>query len=278
MRKQWIIVFCILLTGISFRGKAQGCLKKGFPEKKNQLIYDSADMLSGSEEQLLETKLRNYNDTTGTQIIVLTVRTSYCDLALAATELGHVWGVGQEKEDNGIVILVDKNNRQLFIATGYGIEGYIPDAYAKRIVENILKPNFRNERYYNGLDKATDVMFNMLAGLYVAPEEEPSGDEGIPGWLIFLIIVIILILLMNSRRRKQYEYYRGGKRTYDGDWGQNSGDWGDFKRGGGVFRIPTGGGWGGGSGGGWGGGSSGGGGFGGFGGGGFGGGGAGGSW
>jgi len=278
MKRSLIVSICLLLVSISFLGNAQGCLKKGFPEKKNKLIYDQAGMLSSGEVSQLESKLRNYNDTTGTQIIVVTVLSSYCDLALAATELGHEWGVGGEEDDNGIVILIDKNNRDLFIATGYGVEGYIPDAYAKRIIENVIKPNFRNGNYFTGLNSATDVMMEMMSGIYDAPAAFTDDSSGIPGWLILLVIFIILLILLNSGKRKQYDYSRKGKRVYDRGWGHSGTDWGDFRTGGGIFGSGSSGGWGGGSSsGGWGGGSSGGG-FGGFGGGGFGGGGAGGSW
>ncbi|MBX2846315.1 MAG: TPM domain-containing protein [Saprospiraceae bacterium] len=263
----------ILFIALAFASKAQGCIEN-FPSKQERLVYDNADMLNAGQANQLESKLRQYSDTTGTQIVLITVARSRCKLSMAATELGHEWGVGQEQEDNGIVIAIARDDREIFIATGYGIEGYIPDAYAKRIIENIIKPNFRNGYYYDGLDKATDVMFDMLSGQYTASQTENPNEDGIPGWVIALLIILILFIIINSRRRKQYEYYRGGRRVYDGGWGHTGGDWGDFKTGGGVFRIPSGGGWSGGGGGG----GFGGGGFGGFGGGGFGGGGAGGSW
>jgi len=100
-------------------------------------------------------------------------------------------------------------------------------------------------------------------------------EEGIPIWVIILVVLIIFWLISRNNRRggKQVDYNRHGRDIFDENWGQNNGNWGDFRRGGGVFIPPRGGGFGGGSGG-----FGGGGGFGGFGGGGFGGGGAGGSW
>ena len=241
------------------------------PQKGNKLVYDLAEMLDAGEESQLETKLTNYADTTGSQIAIVMVDQVFCDMSLTAIDLGHEWGIGQEAEDNGVVFLIAKEDREIFIATGYGVEGYVPDVYVNRIIKNVIRPNFREYNYYEGLDESTDIIISLLSGTYVAPEEPAVEDGGIPLWLIFLIILILLsIIRRNNGGGNQYDYDRNGRWILDDDWGKSNGNWGDFKRGRGVF-IPGGGF--GGSGG-----SFGGGGFGGFGGGGFGGGGAGGSW
>ncbi len=247
------VVFALILNFCSLN-----LLRAGFPEKPNppRLVNDFAGMLSGSENQALEDKLVAYDDSTSTQITIVTINTlDGMDKAQYATELGEKWGIGRAKEDNGVLILVAKEERQIFIATGRGVEEYLPDAICKRIVENVIKPNFKAGDYYSGLNSATDEMIARLSGTFV--NNDSDEKDGIPLWIIILIIFFIFFVMPFIFRSK------GGGTTYGGR--------GYRSYGGGPF-------WGGGTGGWGGGGSSSGGGFGGFGGGSFGGGGAGGSW
>ncbi len=274
MKQISILLLLALLNTVCY-GNTDECFDQPITNTNNKLIYDQAGMLSGTERSRLEQKLRTYNDTTSVQISIVTVPKIYCSISYAAIELGDDWGIGQKDTENGVLVLVARDDRQLFIATGYGAQVQITDVLAKRIIENVITPSFRNGYYYDGLNKGTDIIMELMAGEYEAIEyEQPNGD-GIPLWVIILIILIIFWLISrnNRRRGKQVDYNRSGKWIFDEDWGRNDGTWGDFRRGGGVFIPPRGGGFGGSRGGGFGGG-----GFGGFGGGGFGGGGAGGSW
>lgn len=236
-----------------------GSIAQSFPEKPNppRLVNDFAGMISGSENQALEDKLVAYDDSTSTQITIVTINTlDGMDKAQYATELGEKWGIGRAKEDNGVLILVAKEERQIFIATGRGVEEYLPDAICKRIIENIIKPNFKAGDYYSGLDRATDEMVARLSGTFVNTNNDEK--DGIPFWVVLLIIFVIFFVLPFIFRNKGGDGTTYGGRGYR-SWGSGPVIWG----GGGSS---------------WGGGSRGGGGFGGFGGGSFGGGGAGGSW
>lgn len=230
-------------------------------------VTDRAGLLSDSEEQALAQKLRAYEDTTSTQIVIVTLE-SLDGVAPVdyATELGRTWGVGQQGQDNGIVILVSRDDREVFIAPGYGLEGAIPDAIASRIVRNTLVPNFRQGNFYGGLSDASDQLIAAAAGEFEAvAQRRPSGSRGggrLPTANIFILMIIAYFVLSSARR--------GGGGGKDGGRRYRRG-----RRG--PPLIIWGGGFGGGSGGF---GGGGGGGFGGFGGGGgsFGGGGAGGGW
>lgn len=186
-----------------------------------------------------------------------------------AFELGEKWGVGQAEEDNGIVILIAPNERKAFIATGYGAEGAIPDAYAKRIVEDLMIPQFRTGKYFTGITKAVEQLAAYLRGEFAFNPKAKS--DPMVGFFVVLLLFVSLFFLFayfaSKSKSKGYTYSGKGVKPF------NSGNkpmWG-----GGTWTTGSGGF---GSGGGFGGGSSGGGGFGGFGGGSFGGGGAGGSW
>ncbi|MCX2740711.1 TPM domain-containing protein [Pontibacter anaerobius] len=258
-----LLYFCLL----SIAGFGQD---DDFPPRPTppRLVNDMADMLSPDEEQALEQKLVNYNDTTSTQIAIVTLTSiGGYDPNQYAAELGERWGVGSKENDNGLIILVAKNERKVAIQTGYGMEAYIPDALAKRITERTLKPAFGQGEYYTGLDQATNLIISLASGAYQAdPSQTGEGGEGGPS-LFFIIIIVLLVVFILSRRGGGGGG-RGGRR-YARTFGGPvivPGGFGTFRSGGGIF---------GGGGGGFGGG---GGGFGGFGGGSFGGGGASSSW
>ncbi|MCF6170493.1 MAG: TPM domain-containing protein [Bacteroidales bacterium] len=242
-----------------------------------RLVNDMADLLSQKQEEALEYKLRYFNDTTSNQIVVLTVKSiDGNDPAFYAYEVGEKWKVGQREFDNGIVILIkpkygNSDRGQAYIAIGYGLEPAIPDAIAKRIMENEMIPEFRNNNYYKGINKAADVLMAMASGEISAKGyNKQTKSSPIFAFLPFIIFIIIFLLIRGSRSSA---YSVGGKRGRISPWtalwlgsalgGSHSGSWGNFSGGSGGF---------GGGGGGFGGG------FGGFGGGSFGGGGAGGSW
>ncbi|WP_439880650.1 TPM domain-containing protein [Pontibacter sp. MBLB2868] len=235
-----------------------------FPPKPNppRLVNDLADMLTAKEEAALEQKLTNYSDTTSTQIAIVTITSiGGYDPNQYAAELGQLWGVGTGKYDNGLIILVAKDERKVAIQTGYGMEEYVPDALAKRITERTLKPAFAQGEFYQGLDKATSLIIDLASGAYQADPEAMGEDEKGPS-LFFIIIIVILVVIVLSRMGGGGG--RGGRRGYSRTFGGPvivPGGFGTFRSGGGMF-----------------GGGGGGGGFGGFGGGGFGGGGASSSW
>ncbi|WP_373511064.1 YgcG family protein [Persicitalea sp.] len=259
MKKQHFLLFLLLLTGLSVR--AQDIPPRPSPPK---LVNDLANQLNATEEAQLEQKLVAYNDSTSTQItLVIVPSVEPYAIADYAFQLGREWGVGQEGKDNGIVLLWAPDDRKVFIATGYGMEGAIPDAIAKRIVSQVIIPEFKNKMYYRGLDRGVDAIIRYASGEYQA-DPRAASEEGFPGGFAIIIFLIILFLIMRNRGGGGG---RGGKRFRSGrgpvffpysthsGWGSSSGNWG----GGGGF-------------------GGGGGGFGGFGGGSFGGGGAGGSY
>ncbi len=238
----------------------------GIPERPDppRLVNDFAQILSPDQLQSLESKLVAFNDSTTVQITVVIIPTlDGYDKSDYAQQLGQKWGVGGSKFDNGFVVLIKpktaSENGEAFIATGYGVEQFVPDATAFDVVNNEMIPFFKQNDYYGGINAAADALMKFVSGEYKAESYGKSSKEG--SSVITIIIIIIVIIFLFSRNNKN-------NRTIN-----RSGT------GGAVFFpwMMGGGGFGGGrSGGGFGGGGSGG--FGGFGGGSFGGGGAGGSW
>ncbi len=221
------------------------------PKTPNRLVVDNADVLSSAEESRLERKLRSYNDTTSTQIVILTIESlEGDDIFDFSQRVGETWGIGQKGKDNGLLITLAEKDRKIWIHTGYGLEGALPDALVKRIIDLEITPQFKKGSYYRGLDAGTNAMFQALAGEYKGTPQRPKKNY-LPVIIVILGIVVMSFVPGWLGLRPRTGYSRRGSTYYGGGY------------------------WGGGSSGGFGGG---GGGFGGFGGGSFGGGGAGGSW
>lgn len=242
-----------------------------FPEPMTpkRMVNDYVGILSTSESQALEQKLRTYNDSTTIEIAIVIVDTLYgYEVSDYAFKLGDKWGIGKKSTSNGVLILVSMNDRKMFIATGRGMEGAIPDIIAGRIYRNEMAPEFKKGNYYIGLSKAADAIIAASRNEYKAshPPQSGEGNGDIVGMGFVFMIIVLLILIFASNKRG------GGGGTYVSRHGADiitGAILSDLLRGG-----SSGGGWSSGSGSSWGGG----GGFGGFGGGSFGGGGAGGSW
>lgn len=247
------------------------------PEKPNKQtsVYDYIGLLSPLQKQRLEDKLVKYSDTTSTQIVVAVIKSTEGEnISYLATNWAHKWGVGQEKEDNGVFMLLAKDDRKITISTGYGVEHLLTDYTSRQIIEHTIVPHFKQGKFYEGLNAGSDAIFKVLNGEYKGTRKNDTGFD--PSFLIFIIILVVFFIIISSGNRNN----RGGKRRYRDDIDSRSlletiilsnagrGTYGD----GGIFG-------GGSSGGGFGGGGFGSGGFGGgFGGGGFGGGGATGGW
>jgi uncharacterized protein len=258
-------LFTILFIIQALVGLAQNIPARPSPPR---LVNDYTHTLTQDQQYTLEQKLVAYDDSTSNQVVVVIVATTNdYDPADYATKLGRAWGVGNKTTNNGVVLLIAKDDRKVFISPGYGLEGALPDITCKSIIDNVITPNFKQEDFYRGIDLGTTAIVKAAAGEYKAPEgyRKQKGRGG-GGSIIGIIIIIFIILMLVGRG--------GGGRGGGGMFSRRG--YGGFVEGAILGSLLSGGGRGGG---GWGGGGdSGGGGFGGFGGGSFGGGGSGGSW
>ena len=258
-------------------GHAQLAGQECFPKKENKLVYDAANILNDGEESMLETMLVSFADSSSNQITVVIVP-DLCgmDKSQFAIELGELWGVGQAKEDNGIVMLVKpktvESKGEIFIAVGRGLEGAIPDITTKQIIDNECIPSFKNEAYYKGIEAGAVVLMQLARGEYdsdsYASKHTKRKKKGGLGIVLLGLLIVAFVFIAKAAQTKRY-----AQTNQIGFWAawallnaasrSHRGYYNNFSSGRGGF-----GGFGGGGGGG----------FGGFGGGGFGGGGAGGSW
>ncbi len=235
--------------------------------KPPRLVNDlTGNFLSPQERNQLESTLEQFARETSTQIAIAIVPDLHgYDPSDYAQRLAEQWGIGQKDKNNGMLILVKPKTAagkgKVFIATGYGVEGAVPDAIAKRIVEAEIIPEFKKGNYYAGLNKAVTRLMELTRGEYTAEEyaRRISKKENDDILAFFVSLLFLFFIFFGGHRRRRHAtmgrnvpfwtlFFLGGA-------GRSGGSFSDFSSGSGGF-----------------------GGFGGFGGGSFGGGGAGGSW
>ncbi len=238
-------------------------------------VYDQANLLNDTEEQMLNQKLIKFADSTSTEIEVIIIPTTGGeDVNYLATMYGEKWGIGEKEQDNGIVFLIATEDRVMSIQQGRGVERYLTASVAGQIIDYIVTPNFKQGLYYDGINRGTTAVMEAVQGKFKPVIDTNSGEGGLSIFqllLIAFVIMLILSFLFRNRGGGNGNYddddddvilSRRGRRTYPGGFFPFPGGFGGGSFGGGGF-----------------GGGSGGGGFGGFGGGGsFGGGGASGGW
>jgi uncharacterized protein len=266
--KTTALIFLFLLVFSAGMGIAQDIPERPVPPR---LVNDFAGVLSPAEAEQLEQQLVAFNDSTSTQITLVTVKSlnGYAPDDFTY-RIGEKWGVGQKGKNNGIVVMVKPkygNERgEAFIASGYGLEGVVPDAICRRIVDNEMIPEFKKGNYFTGIKAATTTLMQLTTGEFTAEEYKKQTESSPFALLIPLVIIAVIFFLIRGSNARSHSV---GKSipfwtafwllgSMGGHRGGGS-NWSNFSSGSGPF-------------------GGGGGGFGGFGGGSFGGGGAGGSW
>ncbi len=208
-------------------------------------VHDYSGWLNEQEKAFLEAKLRRYDDTTSTQIVVM-IRPDIGDYDRSsyAFELGNRWGIGRKSKNNGVVVLIvtEPPQRGVFIATGYGAEGALPDITAGRIARNLMIPKFKEGRYFEGINAGIDAIMAALSGEFQA--DEAQEEVHIPLWVLLIILMLFLLLMHHFRHGKWYtgagpvhRYPAGGYRgsSWGGSWGGGSWSGGGSSFGGGSF-------------------------------------------
>jgi uncharacterized protein len=213
---RWLSLCLGLL--LPLMGQAQQGDANLFPPKPNPAVFvhDYSGWLAPQERAALEQKLRAYNDSTSTQVVVM-IRPDIGDYDKSsyAFELGDRWGIGRKDKDNGILMLIktEAPERGIFIATGYGAEGALPDITAGRIIRETMAPYFRQQQYYRGIDAGLNDIIRAMRGEYRNDETDQAGD-GDAAVLIILFLLMALMLFYAYRKAKRGAMYtdRGTQR------------------------------------------------------------------
>src|SRR5210317_1468059 len=179
-------------------------------------VYDYISLLSSSEKSALEEKLIRYSDTTTTQLVVAIISSTKGEnITFLGANWAEKWGIGQKEEDNGIFILLAKDDRKIAINTGYGVEHLLTDAMSKRIIERDIIPYFKRNDYYGGLNIGADSIFKVLQGEYKGSRQ---SDDSFPiGVLIFLLFIFIVFMIAISANKRGKGGGNGGHKNEDID-------------------------------------------------------------
>lgn len=131
----------------------------------NNTVTDLTNTLSVQEQAALSNKLQQFFEAKGSQVAVLIVPTTQPEaIEQYSIRVVDEWKLGREKEDDGVLVLIAKQDRKMRIEVGYGLEGAIPDLVAKRIISRTLAPHFKRGQFYQGVNKATDQLMQLIEG------------------------------------------------------------------------------------------------------------------
>jgi uncharacterized protein len=183
-------------------------------------VTDHTNTLSRSEYYELRRQIIHFEDSTSNQIVILMLPTigdnDIRDYAIRILEKNKI---GQKGKDNGVLILVAKDDRKMSIEVGYGLEGVLTDAICDQIIRHEIRPRFKQGDYFNGLAAAINAIMLVTKGEYTAEETNGDVEDWIP--IIFVFGVILFSVIAASRRR-HYSVGSSGYRRYNDWWGSGS--------------------------------------------------------
>jgi uncharacterized protein len=223
------------------------------PPKPDRYFNDYARVVNQATALRLNEQLAQFERETSTQLLVAIYPTmqSQSDVADYTQRIAQTWGVGQKGRNNGAVLFVFVANRQMFIQTGYGLEGSLPDAICYDITHNVIAPYFKGGDYASGLQAGVTAMMQAVRGEYKGTgkthlEASKKNTSGVPvGTIIFGLIVLFIILSnLRGKTRRGYGYSRWGGPFIGGfgGGGFGGGGWSSGGSGGGGFSGFSGGG------------------------------------
>jgi len=187
------------LAGLSGFVSVFGCATSAYAfdvPPNDGYVTDTASVLSAADRTQITETLTAYQKETSNQIAVLIVNTLNGEpIADVAVQVGRKWGIGTKENNNGILLLVTYSDREIFLATGYGLEGAVPDIVAKGIIEQEILPKFRDGDYAGGIKAGITALQKHIGGEYTADRyaNASSGDSG-GGFVAFLFFFAIILL------------------------------------------------------------------------------------
>lgn len=241
-----------LFAGCSKKAKAQ------FPTPTERFfVNDFANVISEDDADTIYQKGAALQQSTSAQAVVVTVDSLNGEpIEDYALEIGRQWGVGAEDKDNGIVILLSENDREIYIAVGYGLEGALPDSKTGRIIDNYGISYFSSDNFSAGLVNVYNAIANEIYIEYgMQPSENyipadllpdtqshtSSVGEVVLSWIV-LIVLVALYMAIFGRRGGLFIFgsprFFGGvynNHHHGGFGGSSGGGFGGFKGGGGSF-------------------------------------------
>lgn len=190
--------FIILLIICPWVLKAQD-----FPQKPANYITDETNSVSEDDEVKLNAKLRAYEDSTSNQIFVYVAYSlNGKNLEQYSQDIFHNWHIGQGDKNNGVLIAVFVDDHKFRIQTGYGLEGALPDLLTKHIQDNDMRPLFKLNRYFEGIDKGIDQLIYYSKHEFNAEDVEKDTPWGLFVFFYVFAGLFLLITLLLTKGLK----------------------------------------------------------------------------
>lgn len=170
-------------------------------------VYDYAKLLSAQEKQQLEDKLIRYSDSTSNQVVVVIIESLKGEsIDVLSTTWAQNWGIGDKDKDNGVLLLIASSDKKMSIRSGYGLEDRMTAGITGEIIRKVIRPKFKAGNYYEGIDKGTDAIIDVIKGKYKGSRQN-AKSEGIP--IIYIIIGMIIFIFLISKSKNNGK--NGGK-------------------------------------------------------------------
>lgn len=213
------------------------------PPKPSDYVLDEFGVFPPAREEALARKLENFERETSNQIVVAVMPRVPDGFALEdfTQRTAEEWGAGQKERDNGIVLFVFPEAREMRIEVGYGLEGAVPDALANGIIQAEIVPSFRAGDMAGGIERGVDALIGATKGEYKGTGRTAAPEQAIPLPMVwFLVLIFVLIAIHRASNRGGTSYGSGGRRgvwfpSSGGGGGGFSGGGGGFSGGGGSF-------------------------------------------
>jgi uncharacterized protein len=232
--KYFFIFVIFLYTGFIFSQDEKSKSFSDNPTKLVQYVTDESGTLTSTEVNSLSQKLQNFDKKTSTQIVVYMIQSLDGEsLEDASNTIAEKNKIGKKGKDNGVLLFIAKKDRKIRIEVGYGLEGVMTDAFSSQIIRNEIAPSFRNNNFYEGINKGTDAIISVTKGEYTADKKSTKGLDGTTCFglpiFIFAIFGFIFFSIFMSIIRRIFGFGRG---IYSG--GKRGGGWSNWG-GGGFF-------------------------------------------
>ena len=214
---RWVVLLCVVGWYSTF-----AAAEAKIP-KLEQRVSDFTNTLSFQEWQQLDHLLKSFDDSTSTQVVVLMINSlegesieEYANKTFSTNK------IGQAKKDNGVLVVIAKQEHAIRIEVGYGLEGVLTDAVTSQIIRQEITPYFKADNYFGGIVNGVDVVMRAAAGEYHADskgKKAPAVSAGLVS-LLFMFVVFVLMPMMTSRRRS---IVGSGGHSYYSGWGYGGG-------------------------------------------------------
>ncbi len=222
------LALCAAIGGSAARGA-----EIAFPALTGPVV-DQAAILSATTEQALDAELRAHQAARGSQVVVVTLSTlDGRDIADYGYKLGRHWGIGDEKRDDGVLLIVAPNERAVRIEVGRGLEGVLTDALSRIIIEREILPRFKQGDFDGGVRAGVTAILETISG---QPYTPPKRRNDSPPWWVWLIVLTLggcFVWIMIAAARAGA--FNGGGGSWGNTGGYRGGGFGGGGFGGGGF-------------------------------------------